>query len=100
MTVYVEDLRLAARVGRLNARWSHLFSDTSDAELHIFAEQIGLRRSWFQHPNDPVQLRRHYDVTDSKRQQAIAAGATPITWREAGKMLRAAAATRGEEERE
>jgi hypothetical protein len=87
MTVYVDDFRVQARVGRLNARWSHLTVGPDDdiEELHRFAVGIGLRRSWFQGP--PKHRHPHYDVTDSKRQQAIAAGAVAITWREAGQML-------------
>lgn len=87
MTVYVDDMRLQARVGSLNARWSHLTVGPGDdlAELHAFAASIGLRRSWFQGP--PEHRHPHYDVTDTKRQQAIKAGAKPITWREAGMML-------------
>lgn len=74
MTVYVDDMRLPARVGRIEARWSHLMADT-DAELHAFAASIGLRRSWAQYPGT---WKSHYDVTDSKRAQAIRAGAVPI----------------------
>jgi Protein of unknown function (DUF4031) len=50
MTVYVDDWRQAAKVGRLNARWSHLTVGPFDdpEELHAFAARIGLRRSWFQ----------------------------------------------------
>jgi hypothetical protein len=83
MTVYVDDWRQPARVGRITARWSHLTVGPDDdlAELHAFAARIGLRRSWFQGKPWP---RAHYDVTDSKRRQAIAAGAVPVTWREAG----------------
>jgi hypothetical protein len=86
MTVYVDDWRQPARVGRLNARWSHLTVGPDDdlAELHAFAARIGLRRSWFQ--NEPWP-RQHYDVTESKRQEAIRAGAVAITWREAGKQM-------------
>lgn len=83
MTVYVDDWRQRARVGRITARWSHLTVGPGDdlEELHAFAARIGLRLSWFQ---DKPWPRAHYDVTDSKRQQAIAAGAVAITWREAG----------------
>jgi hypothetical protein len=82
MTVYVDDMRIPARVGKISGRWSHLFVGPGEdvQELHDFAAAIGLRRSWFQ---DRWPL-AHYDVTDSKRQQAIAAGAVPITWRETG----------------
>ena len=49
MTVYVDDARIPARVGRWDSSWSHLFADTQD-ELHAFAARLGLRRSWFQDP--------------------------------------------------
>lgn len=74
MTVYVDDMRMKARVGRIEARWSHLMADNDD-ELHAFAARIGLRRSWAQYPGT---WKSHYDVTDSKRTQAIAAGAIEI----------------------
>lgn len=77
MAVYVDDLRMPARVGRIAARWSHLMAD-SDEELHRFAASIGLRRSWAQYPGT---WKSHYDVTDSKRAQAIAAGAVQIGYR-------------------
>ena len=86
MTVYVDDWRQQARVGRLTARWSHLTVGPDDdlEELHAFAARIGLRRSWFQ---DKAWPRAHYDVTDSKRQAAIRAGAVAITWRQAGRQM-------------
>lgn len=74
MTVYVDDMRVPARVGRINARWSHLMADT-DEELHEFAARLGLRRSWHQKPGTPIS---HYDVTDSKRDEALRLGAVPI----------------------
>lgn len=78
MTVYVDDARIPAQVGRLTARWSHLTADTKN-ELHAFAAAIGLRRAWFQ---DKPRGLWHYDVTESKRRQAIAAGAVEIPWRD------------------
>lgn len=74
MTVYVDDMRMPARVGRIEGRWSHLMADTDD-ELHVFAARIGLRRSWAQYPGT---WKSHYDVTDSKRAQAVRAGAVEI----------------------
>ena len=84
MTVYVDDWRQLARAGRITDWWSHLTVGPDDdlAELHAFAERIGLRRAWFQ---DKPWPRAHYDVTDSKRRQAITAGAVPVTWREAAR---------------
>ena len=84
MAVYVDDARIPAQVGRISARWSHLFADSQD-ELHAFAQGIGLKRSWFQ-PGKPIGGKPsrlwHYDVTDSMRARAIAAGAQPIGIRE------------------
>lgn len=88
MTVYVDDARICARVGARQDRWSHLFADTPE-ELHTFAQSIGLLRSWFQDPTrtgKPIARTGsraaenwHYDVTESKRQLAIARGAQPVT---------------------
>lgn len=84
MTVYVDDARIPATVGRIKGRWSHLFADSQD-ELHAFAQSIGLKRAWFQ-PGKPIGGKPsrlwHYDVTDSVRARAIAAGARAINIRE------------------
>lgn len=74
MTVYIDDMRRPARVGRLNAVWSHLMADTDD-ELHAFAARLGLRRSWHQHAGRATS---HYDVTETKRSQAVKLGAVEI----------------------
>lgn len=74
MSVYVDDMRRRARVGRLDAVWSHLLADDDD-ELHAFAARLGLRRAWFQKPGTPLA---HYDVTEPKRQLALRLGAIPI----------------------
>lgn len=86
MTVYVDDMQRAARVGRLNAVWSHLMAD-SDDELHAFAAKLGLRRSWHQKPGTPIS---HYDVTEPKRRLALKLGAVPIGYmsRESMDLLR------------
>jgi hypothetical protein len=63
MTVYVDNVGIKAS-GRI---WYHLISDTNDNEIHIFAKRIGLKRSWF-HVD-------HYDVTTTKRIQALKNGA-------------------------
>jgi hypothetical protein len=90
--IYVDDFRVPARVGRLSARWSHLTCGPFDdpAELHEFADRIGLKRSWYQGPPKHPWPRSHYDVTDIKRQEAIKAGAVPITWRQLGRQMIAA----------
>lgn len=96
MTVYVDAARIPARVGRVNARWSHLTAD-SPAELHEFAARLGHRREWFQAkckygkcPTiEGVCAHFHYDVVDRKRTEAIALGAKPIDIREMGAVVSA-----------
>lgn len=74
MAVYVDDAFVEGDWGK----WSgggHMQADMSE-ELHAFASQIGLKRAWFQErPGRPG--RDHYDVTQSKRDAAILAGAIP-----------------------
>lgn len=66
MAVYVDNCCLSWR-GKL---WCHLVADTLE-ELHSFARQLGLKRSWFQ---DKTRY-PHYDVTTSVREKALAIGA-------------------------
>ncbi|GLH97128.1 DUF4031 domain-containing protein [Phytohabitans aurantiacus] len=90
MSVYVDNARIPARVGRISARWSHLTADTKE-ELHAFASRIGLRRAWFQDKADlggGPGVHWHYDVTDTKRREALAAGAVPIDLRQMGEIIR------------
>ena len=90
MTVFVDNWRERARPGRgREATWSHLRVGPGDppAELHAFAARIGLERRWFQDKNWP---HAHYDVTDTMRRAAIAAGAVPVTWQQAGRQMLAA----------
>ncbi|MEU0497967.1 DUF4031 domain-containing protein [Mycobacterium sp. NPDC006124] len=99
MTVYVDDARIPARVGRLSSIWSHLFADSPE-ELHDFAVRLGLRRSWFQDPTKTGKPFRakpgsraaqnwHYDVTEGKRRQAVALGAVEVSSREAVAIINA-----------
>ncbi len=81
MGVYVDHMRL--RFGRM--RMSHMIADTT-AELVAMAETIGVDARHIQHVGTH---REHFDVCDSKRREAIAAGAQPITTRELGLKLRA-----------
>lgn len=53
---------------------AHLFADTVE-ELHTFAENIGLKRQWFQdHPRLP-----HYDVTARNARTALMFGAIEVS---------------------
>jgi hypothetical protein len=56
--------------------WCHMVSDRSLEELHAFASEIGLRRTWFQDGPRP-----HYDLRPSKRRLAVANGAKEVDTR-------------------
>lgn len=94
MTVYVDNFRVPARIGRISGRWSHLTADTVE-ELHTFAERLGQRREWFQarckNLTCPtvggVCAHFHYDVVDRRRSRAIELGAEPIDIREMGALV-------------
>jgi hypothetical protein len=64
--------------GRL-VRSCHLIADTLE-ELHAVAAAAGLRKEWFQKP--PKASVPHYDLTESRREAAIAAGAIALERRE------------------
>lgn len=73
MSVYVDDA-FSGDWGRWTGG-GHMQADSLD-ELHAFAVSIGLRRAWFQtRPGRPD--RDHYDLTRSRRDAAIFAGAIP-----------------------
>ncbi len=78
MTIVVDDARWPWR-GRL---WAHLASDASLDELHRFADDLGLRREWFQGD--------HYDVPAEVRDHALSLGAVPVDSRDLVLRLRAA----------
>jgi hypothetical protein len=54
--------------------WSHVASDTSYDELHAFARLLGIPERGFD--------RDHYDLPAEAYDDAIAAGAVPVTSRE------------------
>lgn len=62
--------RMAGRV------WCHLVADT-DAELHAFADQLGMQRRWFQE-DARRPWANHYDLTPARRETALALGAREI----------------------
>ncbi|MFG1659359.1 DUF4031 domain-containing protein [Micromonospora chersina] len=65
--------------GRL---WSHLISDLSYAELHAFAEALGVPRRGFD--------RDHYDIPAERVPMAVWLGARLVPSREIVLLLRAA----------
>lgn len=83
MTLYVDEMRMSATVGRVTGRWSHLFSDVSTEELNEFANKLGLRPSWIQNTDGFI----HYDVIDSKRNMAIILGAVACDWYDLASIL-------------
>lgn len=85
MTVYVDDMRRRANLTGRPARWSHLMADTRE-ELMQAAIDLGLLPEWIQHPGTH---REHFDVTETVRERAIAAGiAQPISYpRQTGELL-------------
>jgi Protein of unknown function (DUF4031) len=63
-------------------RWCHLVSDASLAELHEFAQGVGIPRHGFQGD--------HYDIPEEHRPEVVAAGAIEVESRELVRRLRAA----------
>lgn len=68
--IYVDEPTWPGR-GRL---WSHLVSDVSYAELHVFAEMLGVPRRAFD--------RDHYDITAERFAVALLLGARLVSGRE------------------
>ena len=79
MAVYVDDMKAPYR-GMLMC---HMLAD-SDEELHAMASRIGVARRWWQSPERSSGS--HYDICQSKRALAVAAGAVEITLRQAAVM--------------
>lgn len=79
MTVYVDRLMDFGWVLRGRPTKScHMFSDdpTDHSELHAKAEEIGMRREWFQGPDKSSYP--HYDLTPRRRVLAVEAGAVEV----------------------
>ena len=74
MAVLVDPLREYPDSGLPFRHWSHLVSDTSFEELHVFAAQLGIPRRFFQGD--------HYDLPEHLRLRALELGAAPVGTRE------------------
>lgn len=84
MSVYVD--LLMHHGGSATFRWKescHMYADTLD-ELHDLARRIGMRKAWFQ----PHAFLPHYDLTESRRARAVAAGAVEHTRQEMVAVMR------------
>lgn len=81
VTIYVDDMQLAARVGPVEGVWSHLLSDLpgeeGQRELIAFAERLGMDPRWIQNEGTTTE---HFDVREPMRQRALALGAVPIRY--------------------
>lgn len=85
MAVYVDPLFATPLLKRWPyPRACHLFADTLE-ELHEIAMKIGLKKSWFQ---NKIKGLPHYDLTESKREKAIEAGAVALTQSQAARKMR------------
>ncbi len=77
MTVYVDDMYLYPmgefKRGPRTYKMSHMIADTAE-ELHAMADRIGVARRWFQDKASGP----HYDITMTKRREAIAADAVAL----------------------
>ncbi|WP_181803904.1 DUF4031 domain-containing protein [Streptomyces shenzhenensis] len=78
MTVYIDPPNWPGH-GRM---WSHLVSDVSYAELHLFAEGLGVPRRGFE--------RDHYDLPSHRYADAVRAGAVEVSSREVVRLLHGA----------
>jgi hypothetical protein len=76
--ILVDEPRWPAR-GRL---WSHLVSDLSYDELHVFAEMLGVPRRGFD--------RDHYDIPETRFAGAVWLGAAVLPSRDLARRLREA----------
>ncbi len=70
MTVLIDQPRWPAN----DTLWSHLASDRSLEELHVFAQRHGIPRRAFD--------RDHYDIPADRYEELVAAGAQPVTIRQ------------------
>ncbi|GHE27512.1 DUF4031 domain-containing protein [Streptomyces thermocarboxydus] len=78
MTVYIDPPTWPGH-GRL---WSHLVSDVSYAELHLFAAALGVPGRAFE--------RDHYDIPEHRYADAVRAGAVEVSSREVVRLLHGA----------
>jgi predicted kinase len=88
MAILVDELREYPGVRLPFNSWCHLATDGDFAELHAFADRLGLRRAWFQ--------RDHYDLPPHGRAAAVALGAEEVS---TGELLRRMAGPRGDRAR-
>ncbi|WP_321820834.1 MULTISPECIES: DUF4031 domain-containing protein [unclassified Burkholderia] len=86
MSIYVDELESWGWVLRgRKVQSCHMFTNSLDLEeLHIFAERVGMKRTWFQEH----RIAPHYDLTPSRRELAIRLGAISVDRRTASRIWR------------
>lgn len=77
MTVYVDDMNRTAMGQFRRMKMCHMVADTEE-ELLEMVDRIGVQRKWRQ---GTPYYDDHFDIAQSKRTLAIAAGAVPISMR-------------------
>lgn len=82
IVIYVDSARWTGSGRAAGRLWAHLVSDVCYAELHTFAEALGVPRRGFE--------RDHYDIPESLVRVAVWLGARPVTSREIARRLRTA----------
>lgn len=65
--------------------WCHLIAD-DEAELHEFAQRLGLKREWYQ----TQSILCHYDIPEHTRTIAVELGAIQLTRKQMVIRIRAA----------
>ncbi|MFH8800384.1 DUF4031 domain-containing protein [Streptomyces sp. NPDC017936] len=78
MTIYIDPPQWPGH-GRM---WSHLVSDVSYDELHLFAQELGVPGRAFE--------RDHYDLPAHRYADAVLAGAVEVSSREVVRLLHGA----------
>lgn len=87
MTIYVDALaQWGWKLRGHTVPSCHMFTDSVDlSELHEMALRIGMKRQWFQ----PHKVAPHYDLTASRRAQAVQLGAIEVGRKEASQIWKA-----------
>ena len=76
MTVYVDNMKLRAKLFRWNGTWSNLYADTT-RELIDFADEIGLSRASMV---DEGYTTERFIINALRRREALRLGAVPISY--------------------
>ena len=87
MTICVDNLEAWGwKLRGRETKSCHMFTDSVDlGELHEMAASIGMKRSWFQ----PHRIAPHYDLTPSRRAEAVRLGAVEVDRHAASRVWRA-----------